>query len=102
MQIQVPGGAHGPSRRDFPEFLRCTPRQPVAASSSMADGRMESQWPKVDSSRTFDRDAASVFNSRLPLRLWVEAAGSATLPRRLRGEIAQAGWVRAALLDWAE
>jgi hypothetical protein len=88
--------------RDFPEFLRYTPRQPVAATGVMADEEVESQWREVDPGLAFDWDSAMAFHSKLPLRYWVEAAGAETLPRRLRSEIARAGWVRAALLDRPE
>jgi hypothetical protein len=88
--------------RDFPEFLRHAPRQPVAATGVMADEEMEDQWRKVDTGLTFDWDSAAAFNLRLPLRYWIEAASSEALPLRLRGEIAQAGWVRAVLLDRPE
>lgn len=88
--------------RNLPEFLRYAPRKPVAATVWTPDEEMESQWRKVDSGPTFDWDAATAFNSKLPLRYWPEAAGAEALPRRLRGEIAQAGWVRAVLLDRPE
>jgi hypothetical protein len=88
--------------RDFQELLRYAPRQPMAATVAEADQDMEHQWRKVDTSTTFDRDSAGAFNSKLPLRYWAEAAGAETLPRRLRGEIAAAGWVRAVLLDQPE
>jgi len=88
--------------RDFPEFLRFAPRQPVATTGDMADQEMEDQWRKVDTGLTFDWDAAAAFNSNLPLRYWLEAASAPALPLRLRGEIAQAGWVRAVLLDRPE
>jgi hypothetical protein len=63
---------------------------------------MEDQWRKVDAGLAFDWDAAAALNLKLPLRYWIEAAGSEALPLRLRGEIAQAGWVRAVLLDRPE
>ncbi len=88
--------------RDFTEFLRFAPRQPVAATGDMADEEMEDQWRKVDQGPTFDWDSAAAFNLKLPLRYWIEAASSQALPLRLRGEIAQAGWVRAVLLDRPE
>jgi hypothetical protein len=87
---------------DFREFLRYAPRQPVATTGDMADEDMGSEWRKVDQGLTFDWDAAAAFNSELPLRFWIEASGAPALPRRLRGEIAQAGWVRAVLLDRPE
>jgi hypothetical protein len=88
--------------RDFQEFLRYAPRQPVAATGVMADEEVGSPWREVDPGLTFDWDSATAFHSKLPLRYWVEAAGAEALPRRLRSEIAQAGWVRAVLLDRPE
>jgi hypothetical protein len=88
--------------RDFQEFLRYAPRLPVAATGVEPDEAMEPQWRKVEHGLTFDWDSASAFNSKLPLRYWLEAAGSEALPRQLRGEIAAAGWVRAVLLDRRE
>jgi hypothetical protein len=85
--------------RDFPEFLRYAPRRPVAVTGVEADEEVGSQWRKVDPSSTFDWDSATAFNSQLPLHYWLEAANSEALPLRLRGEIAQAGWARAVLLD---
>ena len=50
----------------------------------------------------FDADAAAVFNQRLPLSLWVEAAHSSTLPEHLRAQVAWAAWVRALVLNQPE
>jgi hypothetical protein len=88
--------------RDFTEFLRYSARRPVAATGSTADEDFDSQWRKVNDSPAFDEDAADAFNQRLPLRFWEEAAGSNELPPGLRGEIAQAAWVRAVLLERPE
>lgn len=46
----------------------------------------------------FDTDAAAVLNRGLPLSRWRAFAQDATLPARLRGEVALAGWTRAVLL----
>ena len=50
----------------------------------------------------FDADSAAVFNQRLPLSLWVEAAHSATLPAHLRAQVGWAAWVRALILNQPE
>jgi hypothetical protein len=50
----------------------------------------------------FNADAAAVFNQRLPLSLWVEAAHSAALPPHLRSEVGWAAWVRALVLNQPE
>ena len=47
----------------------------------------------------FAPDAATVINTRLPLRLLAQAAESSVLPPNLRFQVAQAGWTRAVLLD---
>lgn len=44
-------------------------------------------------------DAATILNTRLPLRLLSEAAESTTLRPNLRFQLAQAAWTRAVLLD---
>lgn len=46
----------------------------------------------------FDTDASVVLTEKLPLRLLVQAARSATLPALLRKQIAIAAWTRAILL----
>jgi hypothetical protein len=46
----------------------------------------------------FDHDAATVLNTRMPLRMMAEAAEDAKLPPNLRFQIAQATWTRAVLL----
>lgn len=50
----------------------------------------------------FDHDAATILNTRLPLRLLVQAATNRSLPANLRFQIAQAAWTRAVLLNLAE
>jgi hypothetical protein len=47
----------------------------------------------------FPPDAATVLNTRLPLRLLAQAAESTSLPPNLRFQVAQAAWTRAVLLD---
>lgn len=50
----------------------------------------------------FDTDAATILNTRVPLRLLVEAAQSQTLPAHLRFTVAQSAWTRAVLLNRPE
>jgi hypothetical protein len=46
----------------------------------------------------FDRDVIAVFNTAVPLSLWVDAARNPILPAYVQLRIAQAGWLRAVLL----
>ncbi len=46
----------------------------------------------------FDHVAATILNTRMPLRLLAEAAASDALPLNLRFQVAQAAWTRAVLL----
>ena len=85
--------------RDWTEFLRYAPRLPVAATVAVADEPLADYRGEAPPDVTFDHDAATVLNRRVPLDLWVDAAGNALLPERLRAAVAQAGWVRAVLLD---
>jgi hypothetical protein len=47
----------------------------------------------------FDTDATNVFNKLMTVALFDQAAGSSNLPRNLRRDVAQAAFMRAALLD---
>ena len=47
----------------------------------------------------FDHAAATILNTRLPLRLLIQAAQSRTLPPHLRFLVAQSAWTRAVLLN---
>ena len=48
--------------------------------------------------RRFDRDAALIFNIRMPLELLSQSALRSELPEKLRGELALATWTRAVML----
>ena len=50
----------------------------------------------------FNRDAATIFNTRMPLTLLAEAAKDTSLPRNLSFQIAQSTWTRAVLLQQPE
>jgi hypothetical protein len=84
--------------RNLDEFLRDAARTPVAATDTTPDERIDAQGLKLDADPALDSDAALIFNQRLPLESWRQAAAGAILTTRLRGEVAQAGWVRAVLL----
>ncbi|MBS1815398.1 MAG: hypothetical protein JSS87_11020 [Acidobacteria bacterium] len=47
----------------------------------------------------FDSDGARIFNLRLPLSMWIDAAKSPKLPLNIREGIAIAGWTRAYVLE---
>ncbi len=47
----------------------------------------------------FDHDAATILNTRLPLRLLAQAVTNRSLSANLRFQIAQAAWTRAVLLN---
>jgi hypothetical protein len=49
--------------------------------------------------RLFDSDFTNPLNHAVPLERWVDASSNKLLPADLQGDIAQAGWVRAVLLD---
>jgi tetratricopeptide (TPR) repeat protein len=85
--------------RDWTDFLRYAPRTPVAAVDYMPDGDLNAQWLKVTADPAFDDEATSAINRSVPLDLWLTAAGSPELTPRLKAGIAQAGWVRAVILD---
>jgi hypothetical protein len=91
--------------RSLEEMLQDTPREVVDFTS-------ESAWnvrcvgskdcsAKIPS-RQIDQDAAEIFDERLPLTLWAQAAVSPSLPEPLRRDIVLAGWMRAVLLQNAE
>jgi hypothetical protein len=47
----------------------------------------------------FDADATESLNKAAPIQLWIDAARNPAVPASLQGQIAQAGWVRAVLLN---
>jgi len=85
------------------EFLQNAPRLPAGFSYN-DDGRElpdEDSAPKASEApkSLFDLDAANVFNKAMPVAVIKDAAGSKTLPANLRRDVAQAAFVRAAMLD---
>ncbi|HMC62292.1 MAG TPA: hypothetical protein VKJ01_24060 [Candidatus Solibacter sp.] len=84
--------------RSWEEFLRYGPRMPVALGG---DNPVENLEPVYRSRNRllFDTDFTIPLNLEAPLERWVEAASSNLLPPDLQADIAQAGWVRAVVLD---
>ncbi len=91
--------------QSLPEFLADAARVPAALSWN-DDGR---EIPAEDAligdalkprkgAPSFDHDAAHALNSQLPLSVLKEAVKSAALPVQPRRDLAQAAWLRAALL----
>jgi len=98
------------SAPDLNAWLEQAPRRP-AAEETMDDesepGDKLSPQPCGPALRDMDTplfasDVATVLNTRLPLRLLVQAAESTILPPNLRFQVAQAAWTRAVLLDRRE
>ena len=82
--------------RNWEEFLRYSPRTPVAFD----DEPVEYSGPAYRSRKhLFDTDFTIPLNLEAPLVRWVDAASTSLLPTDLQAEIAQAGWVRAVVLD---
>lgn len=86
------------------EFLQNAPR--VAAGYSDNDDGREIPVDEKDSEQMangakslFDLDAANVFNKAMPVSMMKDAARSKSLPPNLRRDVAQASFVRAAMLD---
>jgi hypothetical protein len=87
--------------RGWDDFLRFTPRTPVALNYDGIDSDSPVQdGGQVVSQKTaaFDMDFTAPFNVEVPLGRWVDAASTVDLPAALRADIAQAGWVRAVVL----
>jgi hypothetical protein len=89
--------------RDWDDFLRYATRKPVGLTIGMGDDDppASDQFTKVKPN-SVEADFTSPMNRLTPLGLWIQAANSTVLPRDLQADIAQAGWIRAALLDNAD
>ena len=90
--------------QNLDEFLQTAQRVPAGFSDD-SDGR---ELPEDDSQvkettrgagRFFDQDGANAFNKAMPLSLIKDAARRKTLAPNLRADVAQAAFVRTALLD---
>lgn len=90
--------------QNLEEFLKSAPRVPAGISDDN-DGRElpeeESATKETTKGATlfFDLDGANAFNKAMPVALLRDAADSRTLAPNLRRDVAQAAFVRAALLD---
>jgi hypothetical protein len=88
--------------QNLDEFLQSAPRVPAGFSDD-SDGR---EIPEEDPKETtkgdslfFDLDAANAFNKAMPVALIKDAARSKALAPNLRRDVAQAAFVRAAMID---
>jgi len=87
------------------EFLSYAPRVPAAISWN-DDGReipaddetVSAEMKEIKGEPRFDHDAGYALNQRIPLTILKTAAKSTTLPTPLRRDLAQAVWLRAAIL----
>ena len=89
--------------QNLDEFLQHAPRVPAAFSAN-DDGRElpdepDSEKPAEAPKSLFDLDAADVFNKAMPVAIMKDAAKPKTLAPNLRRDVAQAAFVRAAMLD---
>lgn len=93
--------------QNLDEFLQNAPRVPAGFSDN-DDGReipeneKDSEQTANGAKRFFDLDAANVFNKAMPVAIMKDAARSTSLPPNLRRDLAQASFVRAAMLDERE
>jgi hypothetical protein len=90
--------------RNLREFLRAAQREPAGFSDN-SDERERPMEEKEAAELArgaklfFDADAATVFNKLMPVALWADAARSDLLPPNLHRNVAQASFMRAALMD---
>jgi len=90
--------------RNLEEFLQNAPRVPAGFSDNY-DGREIPDDEKGAGQnanvgkRFFAMDAANIFNKAMPVAMMKDSARSKILPANLRRDMAQAAFVRAALLD---
>ena len=84
--------------RDWTEFLRYASRMPAATGGIDGDSPATAEDTK-DKPVAFDFDSTQPLNKAVPLALWIDASKNTLVPRNLQADIAQAGWVRAILLN---
>ncbi len=90
--------------RNLEEFLQAAQRKPAGFSDD-SDGReipvedSETKESAKGSELFFDQDAANIFNKAMPMSVIRDAARSRTLAPNLRQDVAQAAFIRAALID---
>jgi hypothetical protein len=93
--------------QNLDEFLQSAQRMPAGFSDD-SDGREipEGESEVKDTIKGvelfFDLDAANAFNKLMPVAIIKDAARGKTLAPNLRGDVAQAAFVRAAMIDERE
>lgn len=95
------------SAPDLNAWLKPAARKPAAEATGSEEDDFDtkpSSQPCGPARRDADTslfasDAATILNTRLPLRLLAQAAEGTVLPPNLRYQVAQATWTRAVLLD---
>lgn len=84
--------------RNWTEFLRAAPRRPEPAVEFFDGEEIPAKSPSPNAP-LFDLDSTRIVNGCTPLSLWVEGANSPVLPASLQLQMAQAGWLRAIILQ---
>lgn len=90
--------------QNLDEFLRSAQRVPAGFSDD-SDGReipdeeSETKETTKDAKLFFDLDAVDAFNKLMPVAISRDAASGKTLESNLRKDVAQAAFVRAAMID---
>ncbi len=87
--------------RNWDEFLRFGPRKPVGITVQYlgSDDPLEGEPELAKQTAALDVDFTRTMNTVVPLRLWEAASAGNALPREFQAQVAEAGWVRAVLLD---
>lgn len=94
--------------KNLSEFLTFAQRKPAGFSwnederEMLADLSDDSDLKEIAGRSLFDVDATRTLNEKLPLGVLQQAAESKILPVNLRRDVAQAVWLRAAMLDQPE
>lgn len=90
--------------QNLDEFLQSATRRPAGFSDDSDDREIPDEESSIKeitkgAEMFFDLDGANAFNKAMPVALIRDAARSKTLAANLRRDVAQATFVRAALLD---
>jgi hypothetical protein len=88
--------------RGWAEFLKFSPRTAEPKLVNYDGAEVEPDAASGMRGIRFDVDSARAFNRQLPLSNWLDASASRALPQNLQLQIAEAGWVRSALLGRRE
>ncbi|MBF0550274.1 MAG: hypothetical protein HQK60_07045 [Deltaproteobacteria bacterium] len=95
-----------PLSRNLDEFLKFAPRAPIgiyyddgAAGLDCVPGSTEGMDVLKNKEFLFDDDASELIRNKFPLNLVLDAATNQSVPVNLRRNLAQAGWVKAVLLN---